>query len=456
MRIRVMPGGRLQGTVRVAGDKSIAHRWLILASTASSRSRLTGLPSALDVRSTASCLAKLTVKARPALDLWARRASSWVEGGGSTWNDMPPEVSNGTLEVEGEGRDGLVEPESGLDCGNSGTSMRLLSGVLAAAPFTAELTGDRSLSARPMERVAAPLRQMGATVRTTDGRAPLVVTGGRLRGIEHHMEVPSAQVKGALLLAGVYASGETFVVEPAATRDHTERALDALGAPVRREGLRVGISRFQHEGFEAAVPGDPSSAAFVIAAAVLTGSEVTVEGVGLNPTRLHFLEVFSRMGVVTETSVVGEQLGEPVGSIHVASTDVLRPTTVEPDELPLVIDEVPVLAMLGAHAQADTWFLGASELKVKESDRLTALAEGIRALGGHAAAEADDLVIAGGGLRGGVASSGGDHRLAMAFAVGSLAADRPSEVEGMEAAAVSFPGFVETLRSMGATIEVVA
>jgi 3-phosphoshikimate 1-carboxyvinyltransferase len=455
MRIRVIPGGRLQGTARVPGDKSIAHRWLILACTASSRSRLTGLPGALDVRSTASCLAELTLKARPALDLWARNASSGVEGGGSTWNDTPRGAPNGTLEVEGQGRDGLIEPRAGLDCGNSGTSMRLLAGILAAAPFTTELTGDRSLSARPMERVAAPLRQMGATVRTTDGHPPLVVTGGRLLGVEHRMEVPSAQVKGAVLFAGVRASGETFVVEPAATRDHTERALDALGAPVRREGLRVGIARFQHEGFEATVPSDPSSAAFLIAAAALSGSEVAIEGVGLNPTRLHFLQVLSRMGVRIGTAVVGEQLGEPVGSIHVAPTDALRSTTVEADELPLVIDEVPVLAMLGTHAPGETRFLGASELRVKESDRLTALVEGIRALGGHAAAESDDLVIAGGGLRGGVASSRGDHRLAMALTVGSLAADRPSEVEGMEAAAVSFPGFVETLRSMGAAIEVV-
>ena len=446
MRIRVTPGGRLRGVLHVPGDKSIAHRWLILACTGSSRSRLTGLPGALDVRSTASCLAELTLKARPALDLWARNASSGVEGGGSTWNDTPRGVSNGTLEVEGEGRDGLVEPGAGLDCGNSGTSMRLLAGILATAPFTSRLTGDRSLSTRPMERLAGPLRQMGATVRTTDGHPPLIVTGGRLLGIEHRMEAPSAQVKGALLLAGVQA---------AATRDHTERALDALGAPVRREGLRVGIARFQHEGFEATVPGDPSSAAFLIAAAALSGSEVTIEGVGLNPTRLHFLQVLSRMGVTVETAIAGEQLGEPVGSIHVAPTDALRSTRVEADELPLVIDEVPVLAMLGTHAPGETWFLGASELRVKESDRLAALVAGIRALGGHAAAESDDLVIAGGGLRGGVASSGGDHRVAMAFTVGSLAADRPSEVEGMEAAAVSFPGFVETLRSMGAGIEVV-
>src|SRR2546430_11058832 len=185
MRIRVMPGGRLQGTVRVPGDKSIAHRWLSLACTASSRSRLTGLPRGLDVRSTASCLAEVALKAGPALDLWAQNASHGVEGGGSRWNDTPAGVSNGTLEVEGEGRDGLVEPRAALDCGNSGTSMRLLTGILAAAPFTTELTGDRSLSARPMERVAAPLRQLGATGRTTDGHPPPVVIGGR-RLRTHH------------------------------------------------------------------------------------------------------------------------------------------------------------------------------------------------------------------------------------------------------------------------------
>jgi 3-phosphoshikimate 1-carboxyvinyltransferase len=378
-----------------------------------------------------------------------------VEGGGSTWNHTLSDLSHGTIEVEGEGRDGLVVPSGRLDCGNSGTSMRLLAGLLAGAPFTAELIGDPSLSGRPMERVASPLRSMGATVRTTDGHAPITLTGGRLVGIEHRPKVPSAQVKSAVLLAGVWASGETVVFETVPTRDHTERAFQALGAPVRRDGLRVGISRFQHEGFGATVPGDPSSAAFMIAAAALTGSALTVEGVGLNPTRLHHLGVLSRMGVMTETVVTGEELGEPVGSIQVLSSGSLHAVTVDDDELPLVVDEVPVLAMLAAHAPGETRFLGATELRVKESDRLTALVEGIRGLGGHAAAEADDLVIAGGGLRGGVASSGGDHRLAMAFAVGALAADRPSEVAGMEAAAVSFPGFLGTLRSLGADIEVI-
>jgi 3-phosphoshikimate 1-carboxyvinyltransferase len=306
-----------------------------------------------------------------------------------------------------------------------------------------------------MERVAVPLRRMGADVRTTDGHAPVEVSGGALRGVRYRPDVPTAQVKSAVLLAGLAADGETIVEEPAATRDHTERALEALGAPVRRDGTTVAVSRFQHGAFEAVVPGDVSSAAFLIAAAALTGSELTVHDVGLNPSRLRFLDVAGRMGVATEVSVAGEQLGEPFGSIRVSGPTRLHGTTVEEAELPGVVDEVPVLAVLAACARGDTWFLGAGELRVKESDRLTSMAEGIRALGGHAAAEGDDLVIAGGGLRGGVAPSAGDHRLAMAFAVAGAGAEGPCEVEGIEAADVSFPGFVEVLRSIGIRTELI-
>src|SRR5213593_261419 len=359
MRIRVTPGAELRDVIRVPGDKSIAHRWLILAATARGHSHLVGLPTALDVRSTASCLAGLTLKARPSLDLWARNASSGVEGGGSTWNDRSREGPNGTLEVEGEGRDRLVEAEGEIDCGNSGTTMRLLAGVLAAAPFRSALVGDASLSARPMERVALPLRRMGADVSTADGHAPVTVVGADLHGIDHRMDSPTAQVKSAILLAGVAADDDTVVTEPAATRDHTERALEALGAPVRRYGLSVAVSRFQHGAFDATLPGDVSSAAFLIAAAALSGSELTIEDVGLNPTRLGFLEVLSRMGVVTETSVSGEQLGEPVGAIRVQPAAELRGTTVEGPELPAIIDEVPVLAMLAACARGESRFLGA-------------------------------------------------------------------------------------------------
>jgi 3-phosphoshikimate 1-carboxyvinyltransferase len=454
MRIRVTPGDGADRPLRVPGDKSIAHRWLILAATARGASRLAHLPPSLDVRSTAACLSRVTGKARPALDLWVENASSWVEDGGSTWNGTSREVSIGTLEVEGEGRDGLVESRDDLDCGNSGTSMRLLAGLLSSAPSRSRLVGDHSLSSRPMERVAAPLRRMGARIETTDGHAPVVVAGGSLRGVDHRLDVPTAQVKGAILLAGVAAEGETLVTEPVATRDHTERALAALGAPVRRGGTTVAVTRFQHEGFDGSVPGDVSSAAFLIGAAALSGRTLTIEEVGLNPSRMQYLDVLSRMGIRTQITVTGEQLGEPVGRIDVERGGELRGTTIDEEELPGVIDEVPLLAVVAAHARGETWFLRAQELRVKETDRLSLLAEGIRSLGGHAAAEADDLMVAGGGVRGGAVSSGGDHRLAMAFAVAGVAAEAPCEVGGMEAAEVSFPGFVEALRAAGAGVEV--
>ena len=332
--------------------------------------------------------------------------------------------------------------------------MRLLAGVVAAAPFRTLLHGDPSLSRRPMERVAEPLRRMGAAVETDDGHAPLAVRGGTLRGIHHRLPLPSAQVKSAVLLAGLAAHGTTTVEEPIATRDHTERALRALRAPIRVEENAISVERFQHRGLEGTVPGDISSAAFGIAAAALMGSTLEVERVGLNPTRTRFLEVMGRMGVRAESRLEGSVMEEPVGSVRVLSSNGLIGTRIDQDELPLVIDEVPMLAMLAAHAHGETWFLGARELRLKESDRLRAIADGIRDLGGHAGDEGDDLVIAGGGLRGGRARACGDHRLAMALAVGALAAKGPSEIDGMEVADVSFPGFVDALRALGARIRV--
>ena len=358
-----------------------------------------------------------------------------------------------TLEVEGEGREGLRAPEDPLDCGNSGTSMRLLAGVLAAAPFRTVLTGDPSLSSRPMERVAEPLRSMGATIETTDGHAPMTVSGGALRGTRFAPRVPSAQVKSAVLFAGLAADGETTVVEPAATRDHTERALAALGAPIHLDEEGIQLSRFHHGGFEGVVPGDVSSAAFLIAAAALTGSRITIAQVGLNPSRIHFLDVMERMGIRTNRTVLGSQVGEPIGTIEVEGCDGIRAVRIEPSEIPLIIDEVPVLAVLAAHAPSDSWFLDASELRVKETDRLGAIASGIRALGGHAADEGSDLVVAGGGLSGGRADAGGDHRMAMALVVAALAAGTSCRIGGIEAADVSFPGFVDTLRSLGVDVQ---
>jgi 3-phosphoshikimate 1-carboxyvinyltransferase len=332
--------------------------------------------------------------------------------------------------------------------------MRLLAGLVAGSPFVTTLVGDRSLASRPMERVATPLRLMGADVSTEAGRPPMTVRGAELRAIHFAPEVPSAQVKGAVLLAGLSAPGITVVAEKAATRDHTERALAALGAPTRTGASGIALEGpYQHEGFEGTVPGDASAAAFLVSAAALTGSELTVSAVGLNPSRLAYLEVMRRMGIEVETEVEDEQLGEPVGTMRVGSTGDLRPAHVDEDELPLVVDEVPVLAALAVHASGESRFEGAGELRVKESDRLGAVSEGIRALGGEAAVDGDALVVGGGGLAGGSAGSAGDHRIAMALAVSALAASGPSEIDGVESADVSFPGFAATLVSLGAGLE---
>ena len=358
--------------------------------------------------------------------------------------------------LEGHGRASLHPVDAALDCSNSGTTMRLLAGVLASAPFQTELRGDASLNARPMERVADPLRAMGADVRTTNGHPPIVVRGGRLHGIEHRTRVASAQVKSAVLLAGLAAVGSTTVREPAPTRDHTERALAALGAPVAFEPGLASVRAFEHEGFAAAVPGDVSSAAFLVGAAVLTGAAVAIEGVGLNPTRTRFIEVLARMGASLGSRIEREELGEPVGTLEVEPGPGLVGTTIDADELPRVIDEVPVLAIVAARASGQTRFRGGAELRLKESDRLGGLAEAIRALGGAAELEGDDLIVGGGGLAGGEADARGDHRMAMALAVGGLGARGPVSVRGIEAADVSFPGFERLLVSLGARIEVSA
>jgi 3-phosphoshikimate 1-carboxyvinyltransferase len=452
MRVRIEPGSTLGGTIAVPGDKSIAHRWLILAATALGPSLLVDLPGSLDVRSTAGCLAAIAPSARPALEGWAKNDGLSGEGDGSTWNGELESRIGSTLEVQGEGRRGLRQPRASLACGNSGTTMRLLAGLLASIPLETRLIGDASLSSRPMERVAEPLRMMGAEIVTNRGHAPIDVRGGSLRGIDYATPVPTAQVKSAILLAALAAEGRTTVREPSTTRDHTERALLSLGAPLERDGSAVTVGPFQHEGFEGRCPGDASSAAFLVAAAALTGSAITIDGVGLNPTRTRFLGVMTRMGVIVEAVETGQQMGEPVGTLQVRGQPRPRPIRVEAAEVPAVIDEIPILALLAAHAPGDSWFLGAGELRVKESDRLDGIVTGIRGLGGHAALEGDDLVVGGGGLGGGDAFSAGDHRLAMAFVVGALAAEAPCTVEGAEAAAVSFPGFAQALASLGAHI----
>lgn len=452
MRLTVHPGGSVGGEARAPGDKSIAHRWLILAATAEGRSELRGLPAALDVRSTARVLAAVSPPGiRGALEAWASEAGAVGERQRSTTNEGEPRPWE--LALETQGRVALRAPSADLDCGNSGTTMRLVAGVLASCPLEARLVGDESLTARPMERVAEPLRAMGADVRTTGGRPPMTVRGGPLIGVRYVAPVASAQVKGAVLLAGLAAEGETTVEEPAATRDHTERALAHLGAPVREEGSAVTVSAFRHGGFAAEVPGDVSSAAFLVAAAVLGGRRLVVRDVGLNPTRTRSFDVMARMGARIRTSVEREELGEPLGTLEVEPCEDLSATTVAAAELPLLIDEVPVLAILAANARGETRFLGAGELRVKESDRLGGVAAAIRSLGGQARVEGDDLAILGGRLRGGWASAGGDHRMAMALAVAGLGAEAPVTIDGIEAAEVSFPGFVTTLAALGARVE---
>ncbi|HWL89981.1 MAG TPA: 3-phosphoshikimate 1-carboxyvinyltransferase [Actinomycetota bacterium] len=449
------PRGTVGGEARVPGDKSIAHRWLLMAATAEGRSHIDGLPRSLDIASTAACLSQLVPPARPALDAWGSSPSVTDERHGSTWNRDAATLDLETLDLRGEGRRSLLRPERGLDCGNSGTTMRLLAGLVSSSPFDTVLEGDPSLSTRPMERVAAPLRAMGADVTTSEGHPPLTIRGSALRGIRFEPEVPSAQVKGAVLMAGLAAEGPTTVTEPVATRDHTERLFRALGAPIRARGSDVVLEGpFQHKGFRGAIPGDPSSAAFLLGAAALTGGNLTISGVGLNPTRLRVLDVLGRMGLEVEVEVEGEELGEPVGTMRLGPRGTLRPVHVDRNELPLVIDEVPVLAVIAAHADGPSRFEGAGELRVKESDRLSVLAAGIRAMGGEAAEEGDDLVVGGGGLGGGTAEPAGDHRMAMALTVTALAARAPVEIDAVESASVSFPGFFELLRSLGADVEV--
>ncbi|MCJ7831980.1 MAG: 3-phosphoshikimate 1-carboxyvinyltransferase [Actinobacteria bacterium] len=453
MRLRIEPGGTIEGTTRVPGDKSISHRWLILAATGAGSSVLRGLPSALDVASTAACLAQLAPTAPGRLEDWAQRVSAKDETKGFTWDFLHGAGPLPELVVEGQGWEALTSPEGSLDCGNSGTSMRMLSGVVAGAGISATLIGDEALSSRPMERIAEPLRQMGARVETTDGHAPMTVSADALTGITYRMPVPSAQVKSAVLFAGLRAEGSTVVEAPADNRDHTERALEALGAPVVIEGNSVSLSAFQHEGFEGDIPGDPSSAAFIVCGAAVTGSRVVVRDVGLNPSRTAFVEVLRRMGVHVRAKERWVSLGEPAGVLEVEGRDELRGVTVAAQELPSIIDEVAVLAATAAHASGESRFEGAGELRLKESDRLTGMVEGLRALGAEAAIEGDTLVVAGGGLSGGTADGGPDHRIGMALTIAALGASQDCFIDGVEWADISFPGFADCLVGLGALAE---
>ena len=420
----VAPARRLRGRLAVPGDKSIAHRYALLGALADGRSTFTHFAPGADCQSTLACLGALGVE---------------IDTG-----------ENGTVTLLGRGFGQLCSPFAPLDAGNSGTTMRLLTGVLAGHPFSATLVGDASLSRRPMRRVMTPLERMGARIQATDGHAPLTIQGTRLHAIAHEPETPSAQIKSAVLLAGLHADGTTSVLEPAATRDHTERALAAFGGRVDVDGRRISVTGGQRlQGQSLQVPGDFSSAAFwLVAAAALPGSRIEIEDVGLNPTRTALLGVLSRFGARVQVEVTTSSAGEPRGFISVEG-DRTGSLDIAPEEVPGLIDELPAIAALAAHGGQVT-VRGAGELRIKESDRIAALVAGFRALGIEADERTDGFVIAGpmaGSSRpsGGRADARGDHRMAMAFAVAALAAERPSTIDGSDVVAISYPGFFETL-----------
>ena len=416
-------GGRpLRGRLRVPGCKGISHRALLFAAVADGRSVLRGLADGADVGATAACLDALGVRLRNA---------------------------DGAVTVGGSGFDGLREPAAVLDCANSGTSMRMLVGLLSGREFLSVLTGDESLSARPMGRVLDPLRAMGATVDGREGGmlAPIVVRGGALQGVRHDLPTASGQVKTALVLAGLQAEGVTEIREPAPSRDHTERMLGALGVPLSRPDARtVRVEAGEPEPFELTVPGDPSSAAFfVVAATIVAGSELTITDVSLNPGRIAYVDVLRRMGASIEVTITGRQVGEPVGDIHVVASE-LEATDIGGDEA--IIDELPVLAVAAAFAEGVTTIHDAAELAVKESNRIGTLEQELTQLGIGVEPRPDGLVIRGGAPVGAALKSHGDHRIAMAAAVAGLGAAGETTVRGFAATAVSYPGFAADLESV--------
>jgi 3-phosphoshikimate 1-carboxyvinyltransferase len=425
--MRVEPVPAVVGHVAVPGDKSISHRAVLVGAICEGETIVRGFGRSADTESTIQAVRALGVEV------------------------VDEDVD--TLRVGGAGLRGLEAPAEPLDCGNAGTLMRLLPGILAGQDGRFVLTGDESLSSRPMERVAEPLRRMGATVETTDGHAPLVVEGGDLAAIDYELPVASAQVKSAILLAGLYADGETTVVEPLATRDHTERLLERAGAPVRRRPTSVTVGRAERLSLEELeIPGDFSSAApLLVAAATIPGSSVTVHGVGLNPRRIGLLDVLERMGArvaVYNRRPIG---GEPAGDVEVRASELVG-TTVTAAEVPTLVDELPLFALAACHARGDSVVRGASELRVKETDRIEGVVEELRRLGAHIRATEDGFRVRGvpARLRGGIVDVRGDHRLAMLGAVAGMSSREGVELRGAEAVEVSFPGFFELLAQLEA------
>lgn len=430
---RVQPGGRLRGRLRVPGDKSISHRAVMLGAIAEGASEITGFLEGEDCLCTMRAFERMGVR---------------IERLGAS-----------RLRVQGVGLRGLRAPPAPLDLGNSGTSMRLLAGLLAGQDFPATLTGDESLSRRPMRRIVEPLRQMGASIQTSaQGTAPLSIAPvAGLKAIRYHAPVASAQVKSGLLLAGLYAQGRTEVYEPGVSRDHTERMLRAFGVEVEARPGYAALSGGQIlRAARIAVPADLSSAAFfMVGAAIVPDCEIVLTEVGVNPTRTGIVEILRRMGAEVEWR--NERLfgGEPVAEIFVRGPSRLRGIDIGPELVALAIDEMPAVFVAAACAQGETRISGAAELRVKESDRIAAMCEGLRALGVAAQPRPDGALIVGGGLRGGTVDSRGDHRVAMSFALAALRADQAVTILDCANVSTSFPGFVELAQNAGLPIQAI-
>lgn len=431
VRFIASPGGKLSGRLRVPGDKSISHRSIMLGSLATGETRVSGFLEGEDSLATLAAFRAMGVN---------------IEG---------PDA--GRVRIQGVGLKGLKAPLDALYLGNSGTSMRLMSGLLAGQSFDTTLTGDVSLSGRPMLRVVRPLISMGANIDTQEGgTAPLQIHGSAaLAGINYNMPVASAQVKSCILLAGLYASGTSCVTEPAPTRDHTERMLAGMGYPVQRQAGRVCIEGGHTlNGIDIDIPADISSAAFFLVAASITpGSELLLEHVGMNPTRTGIIDILQRMGAEIEVSNAQDVGGEPVADVTVRSAP-LHGIDIPKDLVPLAIDEFPVIFIAAACAQGRTVLTGAEELRVKESDRIQVMADGLQTLGIDAEATADGMIIEGGALGSGCVESHGDHRIAMAFSVAALRAQGKIEIRDCANVNTSFPGFAELAGKAGLSIDV--
>jgi 3-phosphoshikimate 1-carboxyvinyltransferase len=416
---QVQAGGSLNGEIRVPGDKSMSHRSIMLGSLAEGTTRVTGFLNAEDAMSTLQAFRDMGVE---------------IEG-----------PVDGNVTIHGVGKHGLKKPQNPLNLGNSGTSMRLLSGLLAGQAFDSVLTGDKSLESRPMRRVTQPLALMGAEIETQpDGTAPLTIRGkaGTLKGIHYDMPIASAQVKSCLLLAGMYAEGETSVTEPAPTRDHTERMLSGFGYPVSREGSTAKISaQGKLSATQIDVPSDISSAAFfLVGASIAPNSDVTLKHVGINPTRTGVIDILRLMGANIEVLNPREVGGEPVADLRVRSAQ-LKGINIPEQLVPLAIDEFPVLFVAAACAEGKTVLTGAKELRVKESDRIQVMADGLIALGADATPTEDGMIINGSSIGSGSVDSHGDHRIAMAFSIAALRASGPITIQDCANVNTSFKEF---------------